>query len=139
MYYTYTAEYTAPEEYWFVTHKGVTGSLQDLLDNPDALRAYVLENWDNSCATKITGKKKIELTDALRAHLEEFDFAIFRAKQPLELIAEHSKTKYHLTIFGLPLIDRGPPPTPPSTTTAAENGYIGRNCSRALTTAMAWA
>src|SRR5438876_1084094 len=34
LYYTSKGDYSAPQQYWFVTHKGVTGDLQDLLDDP---------------------------------------------------------------------------------------------------------
>ena len=52
----------------------------------------------------------IPLTETLKTHIKAFDFSIFRAKQPLELINEHAQTKYHLAVFGLPLIQRPPPP-----------------------------
>lgn len=35
IYYTFISDYTAPEEYYFVTHKGVTSPFQDLLDDPE--------------------------------------------------------------------------------------------------------
>ena len=66
----------------------------------------------------------ITLTDELKAHIDTFDFSIFHAKQPLDLISEHSKTRYHLTVFGAPLIERPPPPTPPSAVAAGETEYI---------------
>jgi hypothetical protein len=124
LYYTFSGDYHAPDEYWFVTHLGVTSDFQDMLDHPDRLRLYLLENWEDRCAGKITSKSRIKLTDELKAHVEKFNFSIFRAKQPLALIDEHAQTRYHLTIFGLPLIDRPPPPTPPSSVTPAETEYI---------------
>src|SRR4051812_45570209 len=50
--------------------------------------------------------------------------SIFRAKQPHDLIKEHGETRYHFVIFGAPLIDRPPPPKPPSQVAPAENSYI---------------
>lgn len=126
LYYTHVGNYTPPEEYWFVTHKGVTSPLQDLLDDPSAMRAEILKSWATHCRTKITSTTAIELTADLRAHIESFDFGIFRAKQPLDLIAEHEKTRYHLTVFGAPLILRPPAKAPPSTVAPQEAGYVAQ-------------
>jgi hypothetical protein len=123
LYYTFMGDYSAPQEYWFVTHLGVTSDLQDMLDQPDQLRTYLLSNWDERCSGKITSRTKIKLANELRTHIEGFDFSIFRAKQPLTLIDEHEQTRYHLAVFGLPLIDRPPPPTPPSSVTPGETEY----------------
>ena len=125
LHYTNIGDYTAPQEYWFVTHLGVTSDFQDMLDDPEKLRAYILSEWDERCAGKIT-KAKIPLNAKLEAHINAFDFSVFRAKQPLELIKEHAKTRYHLTVFGAPLIDRPPPPTPPSEVAAGETEYVAQ-------------
>ncbi|WP_432719232.1 hypothetical protein QQL38_06360 [Pseudomonas syringae] len=126
LYYTYVDEYSSPAEYWFVTHKGVTSSLQDLFDYPEKLRAGLLTNWDKHCRNKITTKKKVELIPMLKAHIEAFDFSIFRAKQPLDLISEHAQTRYHLAVFGAPLIDRPLPQKPPSSVAPLEAVYIAQ-------------
>jgi hypothetical protein len=62
----------------------------------------------------------------MEAHVASFDFSVFRAKQPLELITEHAQTRYHLTVFGAPLIHRPPPPAPPSLVAPTESRYIGQ-------------
>jgi hypothetical protein len=126
LYNTFIGTYRAPEEYWFVTHKGVTGPLQDLLDIPDDLKQFMLNNWTEHCESKITSAKKITLTPDLKAHIEGFDFSIFKAKQPLEIIEEHKQTPYHLAVFGAPLINRPPPPSPPSEVGAHEQTYIAQ-------------
>jgi hypothetical protein len=126
LFYTLRGDYTVPLEYFFVTHLGVTSDFQDLLDDPEKLRAYILANWDERCSDKITSKAKVSLDEGLKSYIQSFDFSIFRAKQPLELINEHAKTRYHLTVFGLPLIDRPPPPLPPSEVIPAETEYVGQ-------------
>ena len=123
LFYTLRGDYRPPVEYWFVTHRGVTSDFQDLLDDPAKLREYVRTGWDKNCKTKIT-KDPVPLTAELRDHIAGFDFSIFRAKQPHELLTEHAKTRYHLTVFGAPLIDRPPPPAPPSDVTPGEAGYV---------------
>lgn len=125
LFYTLMGDYSVPEEYWFVTHQGVVGPLQDLLDDPEKMRAYVLANWDSQCAEAI-GKVPIPMSSQLSSHILTFPFEIFRAKQPLEIINEHAKTRFHLPVFGLPLIERAKPPAPPSTVTAGEMGYVAQ-------------
>lgn len=126
LYYTFTGEYTVPEEYWFVTHQGVTEPLQDQLDDPAKLKKDLIEEWDRRCSGKITSRSKVYLSGALLKHVENFNFSIFKAKLPHEIIKEHSETPYHLVVFGAPLIDRPLPPTPPSQVAPAENGYIAQ-------------
>jgi len=126
LHHTLAGSYTTPLEYWFVTHRGVTGDLQDLLDEPGKLRAYILKNWNKYCAAAITDKGKVPLTDDLKAHIASFDFSIFRAEQPHDLINEHQKTRYHLTVFGAPLINRPPPPAPPSIVAPSERVYVAQ-------------
>jgi hypothetical protein len=125
LYYTAEGHYSVPKEYWFVTHQGVTGNLQDLLDEPGKLRDFITLNWKKYCEDKIA-KQPTPLTEKLQTYIAGFDFSIFRAKQPHDLIKEHSETPYHLTVFGLPLVNRKPPPTPPSEVAATENGYISQ-------------
>lgn len=124
LHYTSQGSYPIPEKFWFVTHQGVANPLQDLLDDSAKLKEFILSHWEKYCSKAITAKVPVALTGKLKSHIESFNFGIFHAKQPHELIDEHSKTPYHLTVFGAPLINRPPPPTPPSAVTATENGYI---------------
>lgn len=124
LYYTWRGDYPVPEEYQFVTHLGVSSDFQDLLDVPSKLKQHVENQWDSKCKTAITSKESVPLEGALKSHFDAFDFSIFKAKQPLELIDEHAQTKYHQFVFGPPLIDRPDPPQPPSTITATETVYV---------------
>jgi hypothetical protein len=126
LYYTLKGDYSAPKEYWFVTHLGVTSDFQDMLDDPKKLQSYIFADWDARCSSKITSKAKITLSAELKSHINSFDFSVFRAKQPLELINEHAQTRYHLAVFGLPLIERPPPPIPPSEVSPSEMEYVGQ-------------
>lgn len=123
LFYSHRGDYTFPQEYHFVTHKGVTSHFQDLLDEPEKLRKFVVDNWDEHCRPKIR-KEPVELTTELKTHIETVPFTAFRAKQPLELLNEHALTRYHLTVFGLPLINRPSPPEPPSEVAPGENEYV---------------
>jgi hypothetical protein len=123
LHYTFVEDYSVPESYHFVTHRGLTSPFQDLLDNPEKLKAAMLSTWDDY-SSAITSAKKIELTDDFKAYIEAFEFSIFRGKQPSELVSEHAQTEYHLVVFGAPLIDRPAPPQPPSVVATAEARYI---------------
>ena len=85
--YTSKGDYTKPTRV-LVCHTlgGDFQIFQDMLNSPERLRGYILDNWDERCSTKITSKTKIELVDELKAHIQGFDSSIFRAKQPLDLI-----------------------------------------------------
>ncbi|MBN3761975.1 ABC-three component system protein [Burkholderia sp. Ac-20365] len=123
LYYTHIGDYTPPESYYFVTHKGVTSPFQDLLDSPESLKKEMVDTWD-TYSKSITSTKTITLSPELETHISNFDFSIFAAKQPHDLLAEHAQTKYHLMVFGAPLVNRPPPPPPPSTVAAIEAKYI---------------
>ncbi|MDU7581729.1 MULTISPECIES: ABC-three component system protein [Aeromonas] len=123
IFYTFVEDYTVPEAYYFVTHKGVTSPFQDLLDDPDKLKHAILSGW-TTYAKAVTSKHDIPLTTKLRDYIDKFDFSIFRAKQPHDLLEEHSKTSFHLTVFGAPLIERIPPEAPPSAVDPIETVYV---------------
>jgi hypothetical protein len=108
-----------------VTHLVVTSDLQDCLDDPAGMATRIVADWDKHCRHKIM-KAEVVLDSSLEGHVRKFDFSIFRAKQPLELLQEHAQTNYHLTVFGLPLIERVVPKAPPSTVAPTETIYIGR-------------
>ena len=126
LYYTRAGEQPVPELYTFVTHKGVTGTLQDLLDEPDKLQNFVLDNWADHCVKAVSSKFTFELTDDVRSYVESFDFTIFRAKQPHDLLNEHAQTRYHLAVFGAPLVQRPPTQDPPSSVAPLEAAYVAQ-------------
>lgn len=123
LFYSHRGDYSFPHEYHFVTHEGVTSELQDLLDEPEKLRKFIIDNWNKYIRAKIR-KQPVDLTSGLKTHIEAVPFTVFRAKQPLDLINEHAQTRYHLTVFGLPLIERQKPPEPPSEVAPGENEYV---------------
>ena len=125
LFYSQRGDYSFPQEYHFVTHKGVTSPFQDLLDEPEKLRKFVIDNWDKYIKTGVR-KEPVELTLELKKYAETVPFTVFRAKQPLDLINEHAQTRYHLTVFGLPLIERPKPPEPPSEVAPGENQYMAQ-------------
>lgn len=124
LYYTLMGDYPIPETYWIVAQKGVTGSLQDIIDDRERLRKAVVDGWSKHIKLKITKKVSIELDAAMQAHIKKFPFERVKVKQPHELLKEHAQTGYHLRVFGKPLIERPKPPAPPSLVAPIELGYI---------------
>lgn len=123
LYFAWQGDYPLPKQYWFVTRKGVTNDLQDMIDQ-NKLGDYLIENWGEYCAGSISSKKKIELTDEFLEFVQAIDFSFVRVKQPLEILSEHGQTKYHKLVFGAPLVDRPKPAMPPSVIAPTEQGYV---------------
>jgi hypothetical protein len=123
-YYTFKGDYTVPENFFIVTHKGIGQKLSDLLDNPEQLKKDLISNWADYCEKKITSKQTIKLEGGLLKHVESFDFSIIKQIQPIELIEQHSKTKYHSLIFGTSLNKRPKPLLPPSEIDNREVRYV---------------
>jgi hypothetical protein len=65
LFYSYRADYSFPHEYHFVTHKGVTSPFQDLLDEPEKLRKFVIDSWDKYIRKEIR-KEPVDLTPELK-------------------------------------------------------------------------
>lgn len=126
LFYSHRGDYALPDEYWFVTRKGLTGDFQDLVDNPEELKETIIINWDKYCSSAIKSKEMILLTEQLSEFIISLDFSFIRVKRPQDLIKEHAQTQYHFAIFGPPLIDRPPPPLPPSSVDESERIYILR-------------
>lgn len=99
-YYTFEKQYPVPRKYYFVTPKGISTKLSNLIDNPDKLKEGLIKEWVNKCQNNITSGKKIELIDDFLTYVENFDFSIINDIDPQELIEQHSKTKYYYYRFG---------------------------------------
>lgn len=123
-YNTYIGAYTIPEHYFILTHKGIGPKLSDLIDTPDTLREELIKNWDSHCRDKITATGPIKLEGGFKAYVEAFDFSIVEPIPPMDLIEQHSKTRYHALIFGTALKPRIKPLPPPSTIATSETHYV---------------
>lgn len=124
LYFASRGDFILPKQYWFVARKGVTGGLQDLLDDQEKLKAELIATWDKNCAESITKKQRVLLDGQLLDLINGPNFPLVRAKQHLELIKEHGRTRYHLTVFGKPLVERPKPSAAPSLIAEKERTYI---------------
>ena len=123
-YYVQRGDYTMPERYFILTHRGVGNDLQDLIDKPDDLRARLKEYWDKQCATKIVRGSTVKLEGALLAFVDSANLGIIQTVSPSDLIEQHSQTKYHAYVFGTKLKPRPAVPTPPSEPASKETVYV---------------
>ncbi len=51
-------DYTVPQGYYIVSPLGVGNALQDLIDDPTAMKTKLIEKWDDWCRDKITKKEE---------------------------------------------------------------------------------
>lgn len=98
IYYTYQKAYPIPEQYFFVSPKGVSNDTFDLINRPSDLKSIILKEW-NILAKKITFKKHIELTQELENFINDYPLKI-RALEPNDFIEQFYNTKYYSYYFG---------------------------------------
>ena len=123
-FYVERGDYTLPEKYVILTHKGVGNALQDLIDTPANLVRSLKDNWATQCESKITRGAKVTLTGKLLDFVNKVDLSIVHTVSPYDLIEQHSHTKYHSYVFGTKLMVRPPVPPPPKEVHAKETRYV---------------
>jgi hypothetical protein len=122
--HTYRGALSVPRSYIFVAPQGAGTTLARLLRQPDQLGSRLLETWDEKGSMRTDSRTLVELDEGLRAHVASFDFSIFRALPPLQLLDQHAQTRWHVARFGGGLPVRPPIPTPPEGLTAREAVYV---------------
>lgn len=126
VYHTKKGEYSWPSSYFFVAPHGVGTTLSKLLKNPGMLRSQLKAKWDQYCKDKITKERTVVLDSSLAQYIDTLDFSIFRAVQPLRMIDEHSKTRWHLARFGGGILERPPIEAPPIAPAKTELSYVAK-------------
>ncbi len=115
---------TTPIAYYFFAPKDCGLSLKKLLLDSLKLKKKVFDEWDKWCANSITSTQTVLLKGDFLDFVEQFDFSIFQYKPVLEVIEEHSKTRYYAIRFGGGLKDRPDPDKPPVNASDIEARYI---------------
>lgn len=123
-YYTFIKFYTYPRFYYFVAPKGVGTKLSNLLKKPDILKEQLKVHWKDYCEKKITASQEVLLSGDFEKYLDGLDFSIFKAVQPLTIIEQHSRTRWHAARFGGGLPARPDFDIPPETIASSEVNYI---------------
>lgn len=101
-YYTFSKDFTIPENYFIVSQEGVGTKLGDMLDDSVKLRTALIAHWDTYVKKKITseGSGEIKLEGKFKDYVENFDFSIVKSIEPHDLIEQHGQTSYHWFHFG---------------------------------------
>lgn len=123
-YYTKSGAYSYPRRYFFVAPQGCGTTLSNLLKKPEELRSELFGNWERYCKGKITKTESVELDSELKSYVEGLDFSIFSAVQPLRVIEQHAKTRWHVHRFGGGLPARPPASMPPANLENHEANYV---------------
>ena len=125
-YYVESGRFTYPRRYHFVAPQGVGTTLSNLLRSPEQLRRQLLDAWDKHCRKHITSTTDVILDGGLRHRAETADFGVFCAVQPLRLIEQHARTRWHVARFGGGLPVRPPVLPPPDAVQTGEINYVGQ-------------
>lgn len=119
-------QFTLPSRYIFVAPRGVARTLSDLIRHPDKFRATVVSTWDEACRDRLVRRRRVDLTDGMRAAVDAFDFRGVSALDGTKLVAQPDIHQVLVRWFGA---DPGPPPPPDETVpeiTLAEAPYLGQ-------------
>lgn len=125
LYYAFQGEFTAPTAYFFVAPRGVNRNLETLIFNPSQFKNKLITEWDKFCASKIIDKTIIPLDSALKAFIENFDFATISRLNLGDILNDPSATPVLSKWFGA---DLGPAPqgTVPASVQNTELPYINQ-------------
>ena len=126
LYYTYNREYVVPKNYYIISSKGCGTALTKLIENPEKIKSTIIQNWNSNCKGSITKAKNIELNNAFKAFIKNFDFSIIHEITPLNFLEEFEKTKYYSSWFGLRKFKRKTPPEPSNIIEKNELTYVDK-------------
>ena len=113
-----------PRKHIFVAPKGVGISVGRWLKDPERFKKEIQRCWQDKCAPKLGAGITAPLEGDLSDYIDEFDFSIFGDKSAVELIEEHSKTRFHAPRFGGGLPPREAVPDPPAEPGEDESLYL---------------
>lgn len=99
-YYTFLSDFSVPRKYYIVAKLGVGTSLGDMINNPEELRAKLVANWDRYVKDKITKAASVPLSGDLERYVNEFDFSIVSAIEPIKFLEQFRQTQWYAYRFG---------------------------------------
>lgn len=86
----------------------------------------MIKDWPSKCADKISDTKVVPLQGGLRDFVMAFNFGIVDYVPPMDLLEQHSTTRWHVARFGGGLPARASPVVPPLGDEDFESVYIKR-------------
>lgn len=117
--------FPAPKRFFFVAPRGLNRNLRGYVSKPTELKAALINNWDQYCATKIVENKTIPLTGKVLDEVENWDYSNVYAIGIDKILGDAAAASVLYKWFKA---DPGPPPSGdvPAEHSAAETGYIGQ-------------
>ncbi len=85
LWHSYSKIYAVPRSCSFLAPKGASSSLLLLLNSATNLKSKIINEWDAKISKKITSTP-VKLDGAFLSYVNKFDFSIFQAIPPLEVI-----------------------------------------------------
>jgi hypothetical protein len=114
---------TLPIAYVFVAPRGIVGPLRDLILNPSTLGPYLIEHWEDNCATHISERKAVPLTPGIRMAIEAFDFARVSYLTAPIIVKDPAAAPALSQVLGL-IPGEAPPGTAPDAIQLEELAYV---------------
>lgn len=125
IFHAFRGEFSAPRTCCFVAPRGPTTELRDLLLNPAKFRAELIATWNTRVSGRVVAGQRHDLTGALQAYVDAYDFKSFRYATLDEVLDDHRRTAYWAARF-----DGALPPAPagvtPQEVKQGETVYVGK-------------
>lgn len=98
--YTFKKDFPIPNKYYIMCPNGVSQSFWDLKDNKTKqFKDSIINDWDE-IKIKVGKKHCIDLSDDLKAYIQNFDFSIVKYKDENSFIEEFRHSPYYFYYFG---------------------------------------
>ena len=125
IFHAFRGVFTPPRKYRFISPKGPSMALRDLLLNPSKFRAEVIGTWDVRVAGKVVDNQKHLLTGSLADYVNEYDFETFGYTTLDEMLDGHRLTAFWTERFK-GLLPKPNPGVTPASVAPQETVYVGK-------------
>jgi hypothetical protein len=100
LYWASRDKFSVPRYLNFVAPGGINATLLTLINKPSALKAALIADWDQYCATKIVDNQKIALDQRLLDAINSFDFAKVCTIDVDEMLADKAAVPLLVEMYG---------------------------------------
>lgn len=97
--YTFKKDFPIPNKYYIMCPNGVSQSFWDLKNNTRQFADLIISDWDEIKA-KVGKKHSINISEELKAYIQNFDFSIITFKDENTFIEEFRHSPYYFYYFG---------------------------------------
>ena len=125
IFHAFRGVFTPPRRYRFISPKGPSMALRELLLNPSRFRTEVISTWDVRVAGSVVDKQKHLLTGDLADYVNQYDFETFGYTTLDEMLDAHRLTAFWTERFK-GLLPKPNPGMPPASVALHETVYVGK-------------